>query len=408
MITKEELLQLLKSVETSRVEKTISTGNMDKFCEAICAFANDMSGSRKNGYLIIGANDDGTLSGLKADDALMKKIAAIRSDGNILPLPVMNVERFEFPEGDLLVTEVHPSFFTPIRYRGRTFIRVGPRRDIASEEEERILVERRTASMATFDVTPCLRASLDDIQIDKIRLNYLPKAIDLSVLEDDPRDIKEQLSSLGMYDMKHDCPTYAAIVLFGKNPKFFLPGCYLQFVRFKGTDKAGDIDEERVFDKCFMDMLPKLDDFLDLSVVKRRPVPVSILREKTVWNYPYWAIRELLMNAVMHRDLQTNMPVRFYQFDDRIEIMNPGGLYGKARPENFPTVNDYRNPILSEAMKILGYVNKFNRGIDRAQKILSENGNPPALFDVDKLTVFSVNVGESKDENIALVNGKIG
>lgn len=83
-----------------------------------------------------------------------------------------------------------------------------------------------------------------------------------------------------MYDLEHDCPTYAAIVLFGKNPKYFLPGCYLQFVRFKGTDQVGDIDEERVFDKCLMDMLPKLDDFLDLSVVKKRPVPVSIFKRK--------------------------------------------------------------------------------------------------------------------------------
>lgn len=83
--------------------------------------------------------------------------------------------------------------------------------------------------------------------------------------------------------------------------------------------------------------------------------------------------------------------------------MNPGGLYGKARPENFPTVNDYRNPIIAEGMKVLGYVNKFNRGIDRVQKILSENGNPPAQFDVDKLTVFAVNVGESKDEYLVIV-----
>lgn len=402
MISKEKLLQLLKSTETYRIEKTVSIGNMDKFCEAICAFANDMPGSRQNGYLIIGANDDGRLAGLKVDDALMKKISGIRSDGNILPLPVMNVDRFEFPEGDLLVAEVHPSFFTPIRYRGRTFIRIGPRRDFASEEEERILTERRTANMATFDVSPCLRASLDDLQVDKIKAGYLPRAIDPELLEEDKRDIREQLASLGLYDRQHDCPTYAAITLFGKNPKFFLPGFYLQFVRFKGTDKASDIDEERTFDKCLMDMLPRLDDFLDLSVVRKRPVPVSILREKTVFNYPYWGIRELLMNAVMHRDLQTNMPVRFYQFENRIEIMNPGGLYGKARPENFPFVNDYRNPIISEAMKILGYVNKFNRGIDRVQKMLNDNGNPPAIFDVDKLTVFAVNVGESKDENLMM------
>ena len=73
MIAKEEVLDLLKSTESYRVERTTSTGNMDKFCEAICAFANDMPASRKNGYLIIGAYDDGSIAGMKVDDALLKK-----------------------------------------------------------------------------------------------------------------------------------------------------------------------------------------------------------------------------------------------------------------------------------------------------------------------------------------------
>ena len=71
MLSKEELVSLLESTETSRVERTVSTGNMDKFCEAICAFANDMPNSRKPGYLIIGADDNGRISGLKVDDALL-------------------------------------------------------------------------------------------------------------------------------------------------------------------------------------------------------------------------------------------------------------------------------------------------------------------------------------------------
>lgn len=103
MITKDEILSLLQSTETYRVEKTISTGDMDKFCEAICAFSNDLPDSRKKGYLLIGAHDNGILSGLKVDDALLKKIAGIRSDGNILPIPVMNVERVEFPDCDLSI-----------------------------------------------------------------------------------------------------------------------------------------------------------------------------------------------------------------------------------------------------------------------------------------------------------------
>lgn len=111
MITKEEVLQLLKSAETYRIERTASISDMDKFQEAICAFSNDLPSSRKNGYLILGTRDNGSLSGLKVDDALMKKIAGIRSDGNILPLPMMSVERFEFEEGDLLVVEVYPLWF---------------------------------------------------------------------------------------------------------------------------------------------------------------------------------------------------------------------------------------------------------------------------------------------------------
>ena len=55
-------------------------------------------------------------------------------------------------------------------------------------------------------------------------------------------------------------------------------------------------------------------------------------------------------------------PIQFYEYDDRIEIQNPGGLYGKVSPDNFPNVSDYRNTFIAEAMKVLGYVNRFSRG----------------------------------------------
>ena len=78
--------------------------------------------------------------------------------------------------------------------------------------------------------------------------------------------------------------------------------------------------------------------------------------------------------------------------------MNAGGLYGEARPENFPTVNDYRNPIVAEAMKEMKYVNMFNQGIRRVQEMLRENDNEEAVFDVTKLTVFVVNVFSTVDD----------
>jgi ATP-dependent DNA helicase RecG len=83
MLTHSQLQHLLSNTESAHVERTTSTDNMDKFCQAICAFSNDVSGSGKNGYLIIGVHDNGKLSGLKVDDKLLLKISNIRTDGNI-------------------------------------------------------------------------------------------------------------------------------------------------------------------------------------------------------------------------------------------------------------------------------------------------------------------------------------
>jgi len=95
-----------------------------------------------------------------------------------------------------------------------------------------------------------------------------------------------------------------------------------------------------------------------------------------------------------HRDYQANMPTRLYQYDHHIEIMNPGGLYGQARPENFPHVNDYRNSVVAEMMKNLNYVNMFNHGVSEVQDLLKENQSPAAEFNVNLVTAFSVIVRE--------------
>ena len=392
MITKEEIQELLHSTETYRVERTTSTNDMDKFQEAICAFSNDLPNSRKNGYLILGAYDNGTLSGLKVTDALLKKIAAIRSDGNILPVPVMSVERFVFPEGEVLVAEVTPSMLPPVRYRGRTFIRIGPRRDIATEAEERLLAEKRTSYMATFDTMPCLAAKLTDIDTELVHSKFLEKLFGKELLSADKRPVEDQLSAVGMYDIENNCPTNAAMVLFGKRPRHFMPGLYVQYVRFKGEDVSSEVENEIQLEGNYCELLPRLESLLELSVIKKKPVFVSMLREEMVSNFPYTAIRELVMNGCMHRDLQSNMPLRIYEFAHRLEITNAGGLYGNARPENFPTINDYRNPLIASAMKTMGYVNMFNRGVGQVQTDLKENGNPPAEFVVDLITAFRVNV----------------
>lgn len=136
---------------------------------------------------------------------------------------------------------------------------------------------------------------------------------------------------------------------------------------------------------------------------------MSILREEPRINYPREAIRELAMNAVMHRAYNgNNSPIKFYEYSDRIEIDNPGNLYGKVNLENFPNETDYRNPNIAEIMLNLGYVNRFGSGVNTVATLLEDNGNTPAEFLLSDYTTFKVLVKNAdvieKTPNVS-VNG---
>ena len=394
-MTKDEIRALLNDIESDRVERTISTTNTDKFGQAICAFANDLPDYRLPGYLFLGVEDNGAIMGINVTDELLKNVAAIRTDGNIQPQPSMTVEKVEMPEGDIVMIKVEPSVFPPVRYKGRIWVRIGPRKGVANEEDERILMEKRRVNVSSFDSSPCLGAKIDDLDLQKFKHYYLPKAMTDDEINEDRRDVKFQLSSFGFYDTQYGCPTYAGMLFFAKNLRRFMPGAYIQYVRFAGKDRAGDIMTEHEFKENLCTILPELDTFIKTTIANRRPIPVSALREDPVVDYPDWATRELLMNAICHRDYSTNGPIQFYQYDDRIEIMNHGGLYGRANEENFPNVNDYRNIVVAEAMKVLGFVNRHSRGVLRVQKDLKENENGEAIYDFGYQTAVLVRENKS-------------
>ena len=195
------------------------------------------------------------------------------------------------------------------------------------------------------------------------------------------------MASLRLYDPKPSSPTYAGILLFGKNPRFFLPGAYVQYLKLPGTDLTESPDDQAEISGDLLSMLRELEWRIKL-LIQTTMRKVSALEEKLQPDYPEWALRELLMNAVMHRNYDSNSPVRFYAFSNHIEIQSPGGLYGEATAENFPTRNSYRNPVIAEAMKSLGFVNRFGYGVQRAQALLEQNGNPPAQFEFDEHSVL--------------------
>ena len=381
MLTPEFVLDLLTDLESDRIERTTSTGNTDKFAQAICAFGNDYPGHRKPGYLIVGANDDGSLAGLTVTDELLRNLGGIRADGNVLPPPAMSVEKVVLPGGEVAVVQVQPSTVPPIRYKGRVYIRTGPRKGIANEQEERILSERRASLITTFDAHPVHEATLTDLTM-RLFDEYRMQVVDPDIIAANHRTTEEKLASLRCFDLTSGKPTVAWILLFGTNPRYFLPGAYVQFLKFPGASMTERPDDE----KEISGDLRTIVETMRQKIVAHNLTPLSQgegFRDQPRPDYPEWALRELFHNAIIHRDYQSTTPVRFYWFADRIEIQSAGGLYGEVTPETLTRRNSYRNPVLAEAMKSMDYVNRYGYGIQRAQELLVANGNPPAEFDID-------------------------
>ena len=153
-----------------------------------------------------------------------------------------------------------------------------------------------------------------------------------------------------------------------------------------------DVDFDKKFSGALITELNSIDDFIKKIVVKERPVKKDAFQEEIIRNYPFWALRELLMNAIMHRSYESNSPIYIYEFTNRIEILNPGGLYGDVNAQNFPNASDYRNVVIAEALKIMGYVNRFNYGVRRAIDELNKNGNGQPDFDLTLGTKFKVSI----------------
>ena len=135
MLTDQQLEALLDDLESDRVERKESNSDPDRIRQAICAFANDMPGHGEPGVVFVGVRDDGTCANLPITDQLLLNLADMRSDGNILPLPAMSVQKRTIRGCQLAAIMVQPSIYPPVRFNGRIWIRVGPRRATASEEE---------------------------------------------------------------------------------------------------------------------------------------------------------------------------------------------------------------------------------------------------------------------------------
>ena len=385
--SEKELLQLIAAGESDRVEfkESLSDHARTRIREAICAFANDLPDHKVPGLVFVGVKDDGTIGNLAVTDRLLQQLTAMKTDGNILPPPSLSVEKQVLRGQDVAIISVQPSDSPPVRFKGAIHVRTGPRRGLATAQDERILNEKRRSGDRPFDIQPIPSARLSDLNLTQFANEYLAQAFSDEILVANDRSLNEQLAATKMIvALDQPTATVLGLLTIGKNPQDFLPGAYVQFLRIDGRELSDDIIDSEDMRGAIPDLLRRIND----KLISHNRIAVAIATgavEQRAALYPIEALQQIIWNAVMHRTYEgTHTPVRITWFNDRIEIMSPGGAFGTVDAENFgqPGFTDYRNPNLADAMKTLGYVQRFGVGIAIAKRQLADAGHPEPEFEV--------------------------
>ena len=379
------LARLAAGGEGARVEfkERLSGEALRRIEEAVCAFANDLAGEDEPGVVFVGLRDSGEPAGEPVTDEDLRKLTDIRSNGHVLPPPMLLVEKRLLAGAEVAVVTVAPSDSPPVRFRGSIHVRNGPRRSIATPQEERVLNERRRFGDRPFDIRPVASAAVSDLNRRQFEDEYLRAAVAPDVLAANERSYRQRLAAAKMIaSVEDERPTVLGMLAVGLRTRDFVGGAWVQFLRIAGRELSDDIVDSATFDGTVSDMVRRLEEKLE----SHNRIGVDFIsgdRERRSELFPLAALQQLFRNALMHRTYEgTHAPVRVTWFEDRIEFQSPGGPYGIVTEKNFgePGVVDYRNSSLAEVMKNLGYVQRFGAGIALARQLLRDAGYPGIEF----------------------------
>lgn len=379
--------------ETSRMETKSAKDGFPKKCyDTISAFAN------KNGGIIIFGIDeenDFSLNDVYDINDLQKQITSLCSDA-FEPIIRPEFLSVEYKNKKLLVVQINeiaqnkkPCFYKPKGLNKGSYIRVGDRDDVMTDYE--IYALQSYNDRVFEDSRPIRNAELSDLNKEKLE-EYIEK-----IKKNKPNfaknDFNKCLKLCHIIDNNEDkiFPTLAGMLLFGEYPQLFYPQIFVACTNIPGlqmgdTNSLGErfIDNKRV-EGTIEEMLLGTMNFLERNMKSSVVINDKGIRiDRT--EYPLKALREAVVNALVHRDYSTQKETVYIavnMYKDRIEIISPGALFGSNKLEKLGTsdVMETRNPtivkILEENSSIL---ENRHSGIETMRREMMAYGLPEPEF----------------------------
>ena len=357
-ISKKQLEQLIQQGESYNLE--FKEGYSKDIGREICAFAN-----ANGGKILVGVSDDGSVKGVDTSNERKSVIQGLTR--NIEPSIDTNISTVE----NVILIEVPEGIQKPYSINGKFFLRTGPNSQQLNREEVKDFFQKERRVF--FDELINEDFSIDEDIDEKAFIRFV-HALGVS----DVLGKGELLDNLDL--LKNDRIKNAGVLLFSKRVTRYIRTATITCALFQGYNKYKVLDSKE-FDSDlytnFTEAINYLKAKLDTEyIIKGGP------REERL-ELPEEALREAVLNAIAHRDYYSTGNIQVSIYKDRVEIDNPGGLFGRMKVNDLFGRSLPRNPLLFGLMQRMNLVEKIGSGLMRIQNAVKEYGLPDMKLEAD-------------------------
>lgn len=407
MATRTELLEIMANGENSGMEFKRDDLSPQDLAKELVAFSN-----LEGGMVLLGVEDDATVSGLARND-LEEWVMNVCRD-KIRPgiVPFFEVVRGVEGGKDVAIVRVARGYNVHALWHNNTnryLMRVGTQSREASQEELARLFQQRGSIRA--ELRPVSGAALADLDLRRLR-DYFGNIRQQAVPADKDEDGWRSLL-VNTEIMTEEGVTVGGMLLFGQVPNRFLPHSGIDAVAYPGTESDYDAQDRTTLRGPMAPLLSESGDIVENGLVEQaldfihrntqRNADLEGGRRREYPVYPVEALREAIVNALIHRDyLLTSTDIELAVYIDRLEFISPGRLPNGITPARMQAgTRASRNQLLKDVMRDYGYLEHMGMGIPRKiiKGMMDHNGTNPGLIEEDeRFTVRLLAYAQKKDD----------
>ncbi len=380
-MTETDIQQFIATGETIHSEFKSARVHSDALAAALVSFLNT-----EGGVILVGVEDDGTISGVDNPDTASQRIDQILTN-NVSPRATVYIEPLSAEGQRILKITVPRGLDRPYQTRqGQCFIRVNAGKRLASREEMRRMY--LAVRSLYYDETAVVGTGIGDVtlQVFDEFLNAV-----YGYPQDESRTETEYLRFLRSLKVMQGVEvTVAGMLLFARQAQASLPTARIDFVRIDGISIGETFLDHKTVSGRLPQQLEGIEELLRLYL--RKTGNIRNFEPETHYEMPLEILREAVVNALVHRDYSLSSAIRIFMFDDRLEVHSPGRLPNGVTIDNIRAgIHVERNPIILSLMAKLGFMTRLGTGILRIFRLARETGLPePELLERDSEFVVTV------------------